>query len=239
MPEFDGLPQPFKDSYHKNMPLVSSAYWNKFSGDWDHLPPDQKEKALAEMDAAAQKMVTNIKTAAPRGSPPSNGDVGLRRSISDYIVKNSKQVQPNNISFNIKIVNILQGCSIDASNKANFSGTYSVEMDQEGVRGLSSTFNIPITYQQYDALYRSIINEQTQTITVPTCDGNIRGGDSFIADIIAFEIVKRFPPAQKGTSGYAMEGSYLGGLVSTKKDWTLIMILFVLALLLWIIAKKM
>ena len=42
-----------------------------------------------------------------------------------------------------------------------------------------------------------------------------------------------------GTSGYAMEGSYLGGLVSSKRDWTLIMILFVLAVLLWIIAKKM
>jgi hypothetical protein len=107
MPEFDGLPQPFKDSYHKNMPLVSSAYWNKFSGEWDHLPPDQKEKALAQMDAQAQQMVTSIKTAAPK------------------------------------------------------------------------------------------------------------------------------------TSGYAMEGSYLGGLVSTKKDWTLIMILFVLVLLLWTIAKKM
>ena len=42
-----------------------------------------------------------------------------------------------------------------------------------------------------------------------------------------------------GTSGYAMEGSYLGGLVSSKRDWTLIMILFVLVVLLWIIAKKM
>jgi len=42
-----------------------------------------------------------------------------------------------------------------------------------------------------------------------------------------------------GTSGYAMEGSYLGGLVSSKRDWTLIMILFVLVALLWIIAKKM
>ena len=42
-----------------------------------------------------------------------------------------------------------------------------------------------------------------------------------------------------GTSGYAIEGSYLGGLVSSKRDWTLIMILFVLAVLLWIIAKKM
>ena len=42
-----------------------------------------------------------------------------------------------------------------------------------------------------------------------------------------------------GTSGYTMEGAPYGGIVSSKKEWTLIMILFVLAVLLWIIAKKM
>ena len=48
------------------------------------------------------------------------------------------------------------------------------------------------------------------------------------------------PPGLPGrTSGYMMEGAPSGGIVSSKKEWTLIMILFVLAVLLWIIAKKM
>ena len=46
-------------------------------------------------------------------------------------------------------------------------------------------------------------------------------------------------PPSSGTSGYTMEGAPYGGLVASKKEWTLIMILFVLAILLWIIAKKM
>lgn len=42
-----------------------------------------------------------------------------------------------------------------------------------------------------------------------------------------------------GTSGYALEGSPFGGLVSGRSNTKLILILLALAILLWIVAKKM
>jgi len=42
-----------------------------------------------------------------------------------------------------------------------------------------------------------------------------------------------------GTSGYAMEGSPFGGVVSTGRNTKLILTLLVLAILLWILAKNM
>jgi len=44
---------------------------------------------------------------------------------------------------------------------------------------------------------------------------------------------------QRGTSGYAMEGSPFGGVVSTGRNTKLILTLLVLAILLWILAKNM
>jgi hypothetical protein len=45
-------------------------------------------------------------------------------------------------------------------------------------------------------------------------------------------------PAGSGTSGYAHEGSPFGGLVG-RRNWRLVLILFLLVIMLWIIAKKM
>ena len=45
--------------------------------------------------------------------------------------------------------------------------------------------------------------------------------------------------AASGTSGYALEGSPFGGVVGTGRNTKLILFLLVLAILLWILAKKM
>jgi hypothetical protein len=333
MPEFAGLPQPFKDSYRKNMPLVSSAYSKK----WNNMSPDQKEKFLAQIDTKTKEMVAQIQMAplpvnvqapepewnyrgcfkdnvnnrvlknnlghadnvlgclnlatkaqknvfglqyggecwadtnvaydllgpekdcAKLGSANSNQvytsptfalpkpvqaievpkpvqapRMEDRLAISDYISKNSPRVdRPSDPKYNVRAANVVPGCFLDNNTdyKININGTPSGFLNEKQIKVLDPNI---ITPQEYYTILSKVIDMQNQVINIPMCDKGIRV-NTIIPDAIAYIISTR----RGSTSGYVMEGSYLGGLASTKKDWTLIMILFVLVVILWIIAKKM
>jgi hypothetical protein len=287
MPEFHGLPQPFKDSYRKNMPLVRSAYWNKMSKEWNNMTPDQQKKFLAQIDTRTEEMVTQIQMAPtlngapfgtpqapkpmpvptlngpPFGTPPVQAPKPMpvptlngapfgtpqapppavpvqalsmedRLAISDYISRNSARVdRPSDPKYVVRVENVGPGCSLVAD-KISINGTPSGILNEKQIKVLDPNI---ITPQEYYTILSKIIDMQNHVINIPMCDKGIRV-NTIIPDAIAYIISTRHGSTGK-TSGYAMEGSYLGGLASTKKDWTLIMILFVLVVLLWIIAKKM
>ena len=67
---------------------------------------------------------------------------------------------------------------------------------------------------------------------------NVKNVYWFNKALTAAEIKTIASPAGSGTSGYAHEGSPFGGLVG-RRNWRLVLILFLLVIMLWIIAKKM
>ena len=75
-----------------------------------------------------------------------------------------------------------------------------------------------------------------QNLTAPTV--KVKNTYWFNKALTAAEIKTIASPAGSGTSGYAHEGSPFGGLVG-RRNWRLVLILFLLVIMLWIIAKKM
>ena len=75
-----------------------------------------------------------------------------------------------------------------------------------------------------------------QNLTAPTV--KVKNVYWFNKALTAAEIKTIASPAGSGTSGYAHEGSPFGGLVG-RRNWRLVLILFLLVIMLWIIAKKM
>jgi hypothetical protein len=232
--EFSGMPQPLKDSYRKNIPLLSAAYWNKVSTEWNSLSPDKQAAALTQFDSATQQMIANIQKApnaavaasssthanAIASLPTTASNVNtsttsaamdktsiLRRQISDYIAQHSKTVPANFRKLNIQIKIIAQGCTIDVTKQIDLSGTPSGDLSVQDLNNLISTFNLPMTPSQYhDDIQGSVVNISNSTITIPMCDGTASNSQYLLPDALAYQIATKYPPTSAPSPSVGTSG---------------------------------